>query len=329
MLRRASAALLLLFLYPNGCTKPIHLKYQATGSAPELLAVYEGWFGHPRHISIGYSSHDPATVQKQIEEAKAMGISGFVVDWYGDREPFINQSYALVQSLAAKNNFQVAMIYDETTAETGASDEAIADLNMFHDTYLAANADGHQAYLTYQGRPVIFVFSHGGYTNWDEVRTALNRWNPAPFLIQENLPGKYPGAFDGDYAWINPGPKGWAANGSNWGKLYLAHFYQTMGEQYSDRIIIGGAWSQFNDSRASWGLNRHISARCGATLTDTLNLWRKFFPAGQTIPFVLVETWNDYEEGSDIEPGIPACGGKTPVTSLTQIEVHPSTAQGE
>ena len=102
-----------------------------------------------------------------------------------------------------------------------------------------------------------------------------------------------------------------------------------MGKDYPDKIIVGGAWSQFDDHRASWGLNRHISARCGQSLRDTLTLWRKFFPANQVIPFVLVETWNDYEEGTDIEPGIPACG-QTPPASLREIAVghHRASVHG-
>ena len=101
------------------------------------MAVYEGWFGLPSHISIGYSSHDPAKIQQQIEEAKGLGISAFLMDWYGDREPYIDQSYALLQTTAAKNGFHVAMMYDESNLEVGAADEAIADLTAFHNKYLA------------------------------------------------------------------------------------------------------------------------------------------------------------------------------------------------
>ena len=47
-----------------------------------------------------------------------------------------------MQTTAAKHKFQVAMMYDETDQEDGATDEAIADFTMFHDTYLTANAAG-------------------------------------------------------------------------------------------------------------------------------------------------------------------------------------------
>lgn len=311
-----STVFLFLFLLPHGCSwlglghgQP--LKHKATGNAPQTIALYEAWFGHPKHVSAGYSSHDPAVISSQIRRAKAMGISAFVVDWYGDRESFIDRSYALMQTAAANEQFQVAMMYDETDEEEGATDQAMADFTMFHDTYLSSKAPGHQAYLTYEGRPVIFIFPKGKHTDWSRLRTMVNKWNPSPLLIQENLPGSDADAFDGFYAWINPGEKGWAADGGNWGDQYLNDFYQTMKSKYSDKIIVGGAWSSFDDSKASWGLNRHISARCGQTFADTSNLWREYFPPDDLLPFVMIETWNDHEEGTSIEDGIPACAPGT------------------
>ena len=310
MLNSTKSAFLFFLLLPNGCFGPgssqaLRLKHKATGNVPETIALYEAWFGHPRHISVGYSSQDPAVIAKQIRQAKAMGISAFVVDWYGDREPFIDRSYALIQTAATKENFKIAMMYDETRADDGATEEAIADFTMFHDTYLSSKAQGHQAYLTYEGRPVIFIFPTGKHTDWNRIRTMVNKWNVPPLLIYENLPGQYADAFDGFYAWVSPVLGG---DGSNWGEQYLSDFYETMRSKYSDKIIVGGVWSSFDDSKASWGLNRHISARCGQTFVDTSNLWHKYFPPDDLLPFVMVETWNDHEEGTAIEGGIPTCG---------------------
>jgi hypothetical protein len=335
MALRALILFLCLISLPHGCSVPastqaVPLKYVAAGNSPQVLAVYEAWFGHPRHISVGYSSQDPAELSTQIRHAQAMGISGFVVDWYGDREPFIDRSYALMQQAAEKNHFQVAMMYDETSNDDDATDEAIADFTMFHDTYLSSKSPGHQAYLTYQGRPVIFIFPKGGHTDWSKVRALVNQWNPAPLLIQENLPGADAAALDGYYAWINTGEKGWAADGSNWGDQYLAGFYQTMKTKYPDKIIVGGAWAVFDDSKASWGLNRHISARCGQTFTDTFNFWRHEFPANQVIPFILVETWNDYEEGTAIERGVPDCAsGQQPSPLNSAAALAPPAPQSK
>ena len=329
MLHRGFLTLLSVVLLPHGCSgpgssQPVPLKYKATGPSPQVIAVYEAWFGHPKHINVGYSSHDPEEIASQIHRAKAQGISAFVVDWYGDREPFIDKSYALVQKLAAKNKFQVAMMYDETDQEDGATDEAIADFTMFHDTYLSPKSPGEQAYLTYEGRPVIFIFPKGGHTDWSKVRALVNKWSKPPFLIYENLPGQYVNDFDGYYAWVNP-----TSDGNNWGEQYLDTFYKTMRSKYPDKIIVGGAWSSFDDSKASWGLNRHISARCGQTYRDTFNFWRKDFPANDPPPFVMVETWNDHEEGTAIEDGIPTCGPSPQERSVSQDEFPAPPGQGK
>jgi hypothetical protein len=256
-------------------------------------------------MDVGYSSQDPAEIAGQIGKAKAQGITAFVVDWYGDREPFIDKSYALIQGIAAKKKFQVAMMYDETNHEDGATDEAIADFTMFHETYLSQKSAGRQAYLTYQGRPVIFIFPTSGNNDWNKVRNVVNKWSTPPFLIYENLPGQFADAFDGYYAWVNPGDKGWASDG-NWGNQYPITL-QNHACWHLDKIIVGGSWSSFDDSKASWGLNRHISARCGQTFTDTFNFWRKDFSATEPPPFLMLETWNDHEEGTAIEGGIPNC----------------------
>lgn len=332
MFHRGLFTLLSALLLPHACSgpgsnQPAPLKYKATGPAPQVIALYEAWFGHPRHMNVGYSSQDPHEIDSQIRNAKAQGISAFVVDWYGDREPFIDKSYAVIQTTAAKKKFQVAMMYDETDHEDGATDEAIADFTMFHDTYLSPKSPGQQAYLTYQGRPVIFIFPKGGHTDWSKVRTVVNKWSTPPFLIYENLPGQDPDTFDGYYAWVNPGDKGWAPDGSNWGEQYLDNFYKTMGSKHPDKIIVGGAWASFDDSKAPWGLNRHISARCGQTFTDTFNFWRKDFPPGDPPPFVMLETWNDHEEGTAIENGIPNCGASP--QERTQNPEHSPVPAGQ
>jgi hypothetical protein len=309
---RVTCALVFLVLL-QGCThsglrQTLRADVPVTDASPQILAVYEPWFGHPSHISVGYSTQDPVVIRKQIDQAKVLGISGFVIDWYGDREPFIDGSYALIQTIAAEKSFHVSMMYDESDPENGdATDDTLAAFGKFSATYLASNAPGRQAYLTYNDRPVIFIFPKGGHTDWNRVRALTDKWNPPPLLIYEDQSTPFAAAFDGFYAWINPGKKGWAADGSNWGEEYLVDFYRKMQSKYPDKIAVGGAWAGFNDSKASWGLNRHMAQRCGETFADTMRLWRENY-SDRPLPFLLIETWNDYEEGTAIERGLAKCG---------------------
>lgn len=308
---RVPCAIVFLLLL-EGCSqmnvgRAFRQEVPSAATQPRMLAVYEAWWGHPQHINVGYSSQDPAVLRKQIDEAKALGISGFVVDWYGNREPYIDRAYALLQQACAEKKFQIAMMYDETDGEDGdATEDTLGAFEEFHDTYLAPNAPGRDAYLTYEGRPMIFIFPKGGHTDWNRVRSEINTWKPVPLLIYEEQSTPYANDMDGFYAWVNPGSKGWAGDGSNWGKDYLEGFYRKMQTKYPDKIAIGTAWPGFDDSKAKWSLNRHMSQRCGQTLTDTLDLARQN-AENHPSPFILIATWNDYEEGTAIEHGLNKC----------------------
>ena len=276
---------------------------------PKLVADYQPWFGDPGHIDVGYSSQDPAVLRRQIEQAKNMGIYAFAVDWYGDRHPFLDRSYAILQRIASQMQFHVALMYDETEEDTGhATEDALEALDKAYKDYIGPGAPGRDAYLTYQGRPVIFIFPKRGNTDWNQVRRQVNNWEIPPWLIyKDDPPPEYAKDFDGQYAWVHPS-HGWAPDGSDWGEKYLEDFYLKMKSKHPDKIAVGGAWPGFNDSKASWGLNRKMDQRCGKTFEDTLNLYRRYFDDSHPIPFIMIATWNDYEEGTAIEQGLARCG---------------------
>ncbi len=305
-----------LGIFPSGCgragTRPvIQSEVPATAIQPKTLAVYEPWFGDPKHINVGYSTQDPAVLKEQIEKAKSMGIYGFAVDWYGDRQPFLDRSYALMQKIAAENNFHVAIMYDETQEDNGqATEEALEAFVKIYNAYLAPGAPGRKAYIDYNGRPLIFIFPKEGHTDWNAVRSAVNSWPEPPLLIyKDEPPPQYENAFDGYYAWVHPGPKGWTPDGSDWGQKYLQSFYDNYPKKHPGKIIVGTAWPGFNDTRASWSLDRHMDQRCGKTFEDTLRMFHEH-DQDNPMPFLLIATWNDYEEGTAIERGLARCEQK-------------------
>ncbi|HZQ68626.1 MAG TPA: endo-1,3-alpha-glucanase family glycosylhydrolase [Terriglobales bacterium] len=323
-MRHKSAILVVLaglFILTSGCathTPSIHRSIdqsvRTADVAPKVVADYQPWFGAHNHINVGYSTQDPAVLRKQIQQAKEMGIYAFAADWYGDRQPYIDRSYALLQHVASETGFHVALMYDETEEDTGrATDDALEAMDKAYKQYIGPDAPARQAYLTYNGRPVIFIFPKRGHTNWDQVRAQVNTWESPPILIYKDLPpAQYAKNFDGYYAWVHPGPKGWAADGSEWGQQYLETFYKRMKERFPDKIIVGGVWPGFDDRKASWSLNRRMDRRCGKTFEDTLHIFREHNDPSRPMPFVMIATWNDYEEGTQIENGIAQCKGSQP-----------------
>jgi len=296
-----------------GCAKPALRESLATMQAPEgrpqLLAIYEPWFGRKDHIDVGYSCHDPAVLRQQIAKARELNIRGFVVNWYGPRKEFEDRSYGLLQQIANENNFKVAVQYDEAVDHPGyATDAVIVDLQYLYDKYISPSAgSSREAYLRYEGKPVIFIFPKDASTDWNRVRETTRGWPDPPLLIYKDESSKFLNAFDGFYPWVQPGNRGWARDGSNWGEDYLQYFYSDMTQHHPDKIAVGAVWPGFDDSKASWSQNRRIANRCGRTFEDGLRIFRRYYGSGNPTPYLLIETWNDYEEGTAIERGINHC----------------------
>ena len=296
------------FMAGSGCTTPgghraalQHL--QPPNAGPKLLAVYMPWFGDHVHLDVGYASYDPAVLRHQIQQAHHMGITGFVVDWYGQSQPFSDHNFALLQEAADESHFQVALLFNEPEDEDEeATDQAMAAFDKAYKDYIGPQAPHHSAYLTYNGHPVIFIFPKRGHVDWNKVMQHCSGWEAAPVLFyKDQPPAQYASDFLGSYAWVQPGQQGWTSDGSNWGEEYLDNFYKTMRYKHPDKVPVGAAWPGFNDSAAKWGLNRHMQSRCGQTFEDTLHLYMRYFDPSHPLPFILIETWNDYEEGTAIE----------------------------
>ncbi|MFZ0942019.1 MAG: hypothetical protein WAN63_21495 [Candidatus Sulfotelmatobacter sp.] len=311
----------------TGCTTPgahhiLQQNAKAPGLSPKLLAVYMPWFGDHTHMDVGYSSQDPGVLRKQIQQARHMGISAFLVDWYGENNPYSDHNFALLQQIASESHFQVALLYNEAQDDTDATDDAIAAVDEAYKNYIGPAARFRDAYLTYNGRPMVFIFPKGGHVDWNRVREHCSGWENPPLLIyKDQPPPQFADDFAGSYAWVQPGPGGWAPDGSNWGEAYLDNFYKTM-QKHPDKIAVGGAWPGFDDSAAKWGLNRHIQSACGKTLDETLNFYERYYDSSRPLPFLLIETWNDYEEGTAIERRSATDCGNSGNVNTSQFTPH-------
>jgi hypothetical protein len=161
-----------------------------------------------------------------------------------------------------------------------------------------------------------------GISRWNTIWSAVQAvWPSFKFVFQY-------GAFDrptssaGEFAW--PQPAHWDGNGGGdpsgsqywWcddtkagcaSTTYLYDFYQAGSQNPSD-LTIGLIDKGFDDTNASWGTNRVTSEQCGNVLFLTAQqALNGFFGSGNPIPYMQIATWNDYEEGTEIETGIDNC----------------------
>jgi hypothetical protein len=61
--------------------------------------------------------------------------------------------------------------------------------------------------------------------------------------------------------------------------------------------------------------------RCGQTLDDTMDFYRRYYDDSNPLPFLLIETWNDYEEGTAIER-VNTASCKNPGNQQARAAVH-------
>jgi hypothetical protein len=77
--------------------------------------------------------------------------------------------------------------------------------------------------------------------------------------------------------------------------------------KYPGLLSWGSAWKGFDDSAASWSQNRYVGAQCGRTWLQIFSTAARDYNTSRQLPFLGVVTWNDYEEGTEIETGIDNC----------------------
>ena len=269
------------------------------GATTKIYAHLLLWFGGTNHINVGYSSTDPNQVHRQITDMISRGIDGVIIDWYGPGNS-IDQATQLVMAEAEKHpGFTFAIMVDQGAIEwdscSGCTPQQalIEQLQYIERTYVPS-----PAYMRIDGAPVVtnFNIDLSFSVNWNEVNAALAT---QPKFIFQNNNGFTHTLSDGSYSWVMP-------TTNDYGMGYLSSFYAT-GMSYESQETVGAAYKGFNDTLASWGSNRIMGQQCGQTWLQTFAKINSLYNSGKPLPYLQLVTWNDYEEGTEIESGIDDC----------------------
>lgn len=270
-----------------------------SGATTRLYAHLLLWFGQSNHMNVGYSSTDPAQIQNQINDMISRGINGVIIDWHGPNNS-IDQATQLVMAQAELHpGFTFAIMVDQGAIEwdscSGCTPQQalISQLQYVENTYFSS-----PAYMTIQGQPVVTNFNVDlSYSiDWNAVNDALSTH---PLFLFQNNNGFTATLSGGSYSWVMP-------TTTDYGMSYLSSFYDT-GMSFPSEQTVGAAYKGFNDTLASWGSDRIMGQQCGQTWLQTFSEINSLYDAGKQLPDLQLVTWNDYEEGTEIETGISNC----------------------
>jgi hypothetical protein len=247
------------------------------------------------HPLIGpYDSSDPDVIEYHFLLMKLAGIDGIVVDWYGTSDlndyPKIHQNTTALFAAASNFSLKIAICYEDQTIpklvearKIETSDRVKHAREMF--AWLQDHWFAHPAYLKCEGRPVLLSFGFDGLSD-DEWGQALPVGPNAPIYLSEHR--RRPcaaGAFD----WPIP----------NVGLAAVDRFHHA-NRDHSIRMPV--AFPRFHDiySQAKVGPSYGaIDDNHGETFSTTL---RTAITSGASM--VQLATWNDWGEGTNIEPSI-------------------------
>jgi hypothetical protein len=233
-----------------------------------------------------YSSDDLAVMRQHIEEAKAVGISGFIVSWKSTE--VLNRRLDQLANLAAQENFKLAIIYQglDFYRDPLPVTQVAGDLDFFIQNY--ASLPAFQLF----SKPLVIWSGTWKFSTQDIEQVTLSRRNSLLILASERNTDGYSrlaNLVDGDaYYWSSVNPDTFPN-------------YQDKLNQMSDLVHANkGLWiapaAPGFDARLIGGTTV-VDRKDGATFRIEINT------AMASSPDALgIISWNEFSENSQIEP---------------------------
>lgn len=286
------------------------------GSTTKIFGHVEPWWGSGSHVSIGYSSQDAAQVHRQVQDMVSRGIDGVVIDWYGPGSYEDTGVKLMIAEAEATPNFTVLIEIDKGAIEWHSCyptcSATTAAVNLFTQANTAFFSSPAMARMN--GRVMAMEFGMETFTlpsgmptgwnviDWSAVQSAV----PNLAMFHRNLGGYSFASTVGAFSWMEPkGPSNFVAGFDDLADL--TWFYSNSESSYPALSAFGATWKGFDDTIASWSASRKIDQNCGQTWLRTFNTINQYYSASNQLPALQLVTWNDYEEGTEVEAGIDNC----------------------
>jgi hypothetical protein len=247
-----------------------------------------------------YDSNDPHLLEYQVLLMKFSGIDGVIVDWYGVEDYFdyaqLHRNTLHLIEYIKKAGLSFAICYEDQTVKHMVDGGVFgADRASGHGKevmgWMQDNWFGDEAYVKVEGRPLLLVFGPQYFDagQWREIFAGIE---PRPYFHTLNT---VKAGADGAFGW--PPVHGGDITGPAEWLQYLERLYS--GEAGN---VIGAVFPQFYDIYQQAGLHPsygHLDDMDGTVFGQTLELAQK-----NATHLTQIITWNDYGEGTMIEPTV-------------------------
>ena len=248
-----------------------------------------------------YDTRDKNVLEYQAALMKVSGIDGVIFDWYGIENALdykeIQESTLEVIKVLKKAGLKYAICYEDQSigkmieAGSFAKDEAL-DYGKKVFAYMEKNWFHDSAYLKYEGRPVVYTFGPQYFFYKEQWDAMFAQCSERPYFI--TLEGHSDRFAEGSYNWFNMDGKKTIPQVVS----QLNNFYQ---RQNDKSFLTATVYSGFHDIYAEAGAKSYgyLNDYEGRTFNLTLDAALKAYP-----DIIQVATWNDYGEGTIVEPTV-------------------------
>jgi acetyl esterase/lipase len=249
-----------------------------------------------------YDSSDPHALECHALLMKFAGLDGVIIDWYGTANHLdFASNHRHTQQLLPwlkKAGLRFALCYEDKSLEAASkasAPDATSPLAQAQQDFQWAQKAwfSDPAYVRLENRPIALVFGPQFLPkeHWNTLQSSLSSH---PLLFGLPHLGREHG-LDGIFGWP-PVEGGKTLEPTAWKKsLETLHARSKQGER-----VIATAFPGFRDIYKQAGVHDSygsISSRYGATFRESLELATQ-----SEAPIVQIATWNDYGEGTMIEP---------------------------
>jgi hypothetical protein len=282
------------------------------GNTTKVLVHYLPWWnGSPRSgINTGYSNADPKYAIALFGDLARRGVDGVMIDWYGQTHPVNAAWLANLPALAEHPNMTFSIMIDiGSYTFSKCSGCNLQQTILYNLAYLQQTYFNNPQYLKVGGEPVVSEFAltaQNPPVDWAAIQAAFPNVKWIHLDNAQAISGFDITDSAGSFLWADPGNPAAVKADMSEPNYFYGHATTT---KESGKLAFGAAFKGFNNYYASWndGSVAKIPQACGATWLETFATLNKYYSASRQIPFVQLVTWDDYEEGSELETGIDNC----------------------
>ena len=266
-----------------------------------------------------YDSGDPEVLEYHLLLMKLAGIDGVIVDWYGltDFRDYAvlhrNTTRLLQQCERLKMKFVIcyedqtipALMEGNRITATDRVSHAVKEIDWLGKYWFKSGS-----YVKLDGKPVLLSFGHAGLTKEEWPRCLSSLQSPVAYFSQDI---RRDGAIGG-FGWPSP-------------RVGMQQVDRFLAQSKNWPQAIPAAFPRFDDIYHVAGVNAgypRLPDSDGRTLKETLEK-----AISSRAPIIQVATWNDWGEGTQIEPSREFGYRDLQIIQSILREISQTTAESE